>query len=110
MKTINYIKIFKTPFLVFLIMLTSACELEEVAPFLDKTVYENPQTAQASAKGIYAGLTAYDAKERGVFVINGFSGLFVEVVRGFLKFRIYSSSELTFFSKRINASDSPPLK
>ena len=39
MKTINYIKIFKTPFLVFLIMLTSACELEEVAPFLDKTVY-----------------------------------------------------------------------
>ena len=58
-------------------MLTSACELEEVAPFLDKTVYENPQTAQASAKGIYAGLTSYNAKERGIFVINGFSGLFI---------------------------------
>ena len=77
MKTINYMKIFKTPFLVFFIMLISACELEEVAPFLDKTVYENPQTAQASAKGIYAGLTSYNAKERGIFVINGFSGLFI---------------------------------
>ena len=59
-------KIFKIPLLAFLFTIISSCELEEVAPFLDKTVYEDPQTAQASAKGIYAGLTAYNAKERGI--------------------------------------------
>ena len=75
--TLRHMKIFKIPLLAFLFIIISSCELEEVAPFLDKTVYEDPQTAQASAKGIYAGLTAYNAKERGIFVINGFSGLFI---------------------------------
>ena len=80
--TLRYMKIFNIPLLAFLFIIISSCELEEVAPFLDKTVYEDPQTAQASAKGIYAGLTAYNAKERGIFVINGFSGLFITGKQG----------------------------
>ena len=68
-------KNFKIHFFTFLLILLSSCELDEVAPFLDKTVYEDPQTAQASAKGIYAGLTAYDAKERGVFVTVSYTHL-----------------------------------
>ena len=75
--TMKTMKNFKIAFFTFFFIVLSSCELEEVAPFLDKTVYEDPQTAQASAKGIYAGLTAYNAKERGIFVINGFSGLFI---------------------------------
>lgn len=80
--TPNTMKNFKIPFLAILILLSSSCELDEVAPFLDKTVYDDPETAKASAKGIYAGLTAYNAKERGVYVINGFSGLFITGKQG----------------------------
>ena len=80
--TLQTMKNLKIPFLAFLLIFSSSCELEEVAPFLDKTVYEDPQTAEASAKGIYAGLTAYNAKERGIFVINGFSGLFITGKQG----------------------------
>ena len=80
--TPNTMKNFKIPFLAILILLSSSCELDEVAPFLDRTVYDDPETAKASAKGIYAGLTAYNAKERGVYVINGFSGLFITGKQG----------------------------
>ena len=60
----------------------SSCELDEVAPFLDKSIYNDIETAKAATKGIYAGLTSYNAKERGIYVINGFSGLFTSGKNG----------------------------
>ena len=74
--TVRIMKIFRLVLLSLSLILASSCELEEVAPFLDKTIYNDIETAKAAAKGIYAGLTIYNAKERGIYVINGFSGLF----------------------------------
>jgi len=34
--TLRYMKIFKIPLLAFLFIIISSCELEEVAPFLDR--------------------------------------------------------------------------
>ena len=95
--TLKTMKNFKIAFFTFLFIVLSSCELEEVAPFLDKTVYEDPQTAQASAKGIYAGLTAYNAKEKGIFVINGFSGLFITGRNGQRISNIHNANLQYFF-------------
>ena len=80
--TVRIMKIFRLVLLSLSLIIASSCELEEVAPFLDKTIYNDIETAKAAAKGIYAGLTSYNAKERGIYVINGFSGLFTSGKNG----------------------------
>ncbi|WP_366182878.1 RagB/SusD family nutrient uptake outer membrane protein [Flavobacterium ovatum] len=57
--------------------LSSSCNLDEDPIFLDKTLYDTPQSASAALNGIYQGLTNYNTLERRIFVVDGFSGLFV---------------------------------
>jgi len=57
--------------------LSSSCNLDEDPIFLDATLYDTPQSANAALDGIYQKLTTYNAQERRLFVINGFSGLFI---------------------------------
>ena len=54
-----------------------SCNLEEDPPFLDNTMYENAQSAEAARDGIYAAFTHYNAQEQRMFVENGYSGLMV---------------------------------
>ena len=58
-------------------LLLVSCNLEEDPPFLDSTMYENPQSAEAARDGIYAALAHYQAQEQRMFVENAFSGLMV---------------------------------
>ena len=58
-------------------ILLFSCKLEEDPPFLDSTLYNNAQSAEAARDGIYAALTHYNAQEQRMFVENGFSGLMV---------------------------------
>ncbi|MEM7367415.1 MAG: RagB/SusD family nutrient uptake outer membrane protein [Bacteroidota bacterium] len=60
-----------------ILMVLTACNLDENPPFLDDSVYDSPQSARATLDGIYESLTTYNAQERRLFVVNGFSGLFV---------------------------------
>ena len=53
-----------------------SCDLNEDPPFLDNTLYSDPQSAEAARDGIYAGFTHYNAMEQRMFVENGYSGLF----------------------------------
>jgi hypothetical protein len=54
-----------------------SCNLDEDPPFLDNSLYNNPQSSEAARDGIYAALTHYNAQEQRMFVENGYSGLFV---------------------------------
>ena len=54
-----------------------SCNLDEDPPFLDKTMYDDPQSAEAARDGIYAAFTHYNAQEQRMFVENGYSGLMV---------------------------------
>ena len=54
----------------------SSCDLEENPPFLDESVYSDPEIVVSALDGIYAALTTYNAQERRLFVINGYSGFF----------------------------------
>ena len=58
-------------------LLLVSCNLEEDPPFLDVSLYNKPQEAEAARDGIYAALTHYNAQEQRMFVENGFSGLMV---------------------------------
>ena len=58
-------------------ILLVSCNLDEDPPFLDSTLYNNAQSAEAARDGIYAALTHYNAQEQRMFVENGFSGLMV---------------------------------
>ena len=57
--------------------LSSSCNLDEDPIFLDSTMYDTPQSANAALDGIYQKLTTYDSMERRYWVNNGFSGLFI---------------------------------
>ena len=70
-------KNYKLIFLLSLGLFLHACTLDEDPPFLDDSIYSSPQSAAAALDGIYESLTTYNAQERRLFVINGFSGLFV---------------------------------
>ena len=63
----------------FLILFIVSCEvdLDETPPFLDDTMYSDPQSAQGARDGLYQALTTYDSQERRIFVVNGHSGLLV---------------------------------
>ena len=54
----------------------SSCDLEENPPFLDESVYTDPDIVISALDGIYAALTTYNAQERRIFVLNGYSGFF----------------------------------
>ncbi len=54
----------------------SSCDLDEDPPFLDTSVYSDPEIVVSTLDGIYAALTTYNAQERRLFVINGYSGFF----------------------------------
>ena len=58
-------------------LLLVSCNLEEDPPFLDVSLYNKSQEAEAARDGIYAALTHYNAQEQRLFVENGFSGLMV---------------------------------
>jgi hypothetical protein len=53
-----------------------SCDLDENPIFLNVSMYENPESASAAIDGIYQSLTTYNAQERRLFVLNGFSGFF----------------------------------
>ena len=53
-----------------------SCDLDEYPPFMDSTLYSDPQSAEAARDGIYAASTHYNAMEQRMFVENGYSGLF----------------------------------
>ena len=60
----------------FAIAIFSSCDLDEDPPFLDDSVYSDPKIVVSTLDGIYAALTTYNAQERRLFVINGYSGFF----------------------------------
>jgi hypothetical protein len=62
--------------LLFTLAIFSSCDLEENPPFLDESVYTDPEIVVSALDGIYAALTTYNAQERRLFVINGYSGFF----------------------------------
>ena len=61
---------------VSIITLFISCDLDEYPPFMDNTLYSDPQSAEAARDGIYAAFTHYNAMEQRMFVENGYSGLF----------------------------------
>ena len=61
---------------VFALAIFSSCDLDEDPPFLDESVYSDPEVVVSTLDGIYAALTTYNAQERRLFVINGYSGFF----------------------------------
>ena len=62
--------------ILFVCTVFSSCDLDEDPPILDDGVYDDPRAVISALDGIYAALTTYNAQERRLFVINGFSGLF----------------------------------
>lgn len=70
-------KIWNIYILIILGISINSCDLTENPPFLDNTVYDNPQSARAALDGFYQSLTTYGAQEQRLFALNGFSGLFV---------------------------------
>ena len=60
----------------FAFAIFSSCDLDEDPPFLDDSVYSDPEIVVSTLDGIYAALTTYNAQERRLFVINGYSGFF----------------------------------
>ena len=64
--------------LLFTLAIFSSCDLEENPPFLDESVYTDPEVVVSALDGIYAALTTYNAQERRLFVINGYSGFLTQ--------------------------------
>ena len=58
------------------ILIFSSCDLDEDPPYLDEGAYNNTNSVLGTLDGIYAGLANYDAQERRLYVLNGFSGFF----------------------------------
>ena len=52
-----------------------SCDLDESPPFLDATLYQDVQSAEAARDGIYQGLTGYNTQERRLFIENLYSGI-----------------------------------
>ena len=59
------------------------CDIEEDPIFLDaEATYADLQVARGALDGIYQQLSSYMAMEQRIFVLNGFSGLFVTKKNG----------------------------
>ena len=67
----KYIKLLLILPLVFFV----SCDLDESPPFLDATLYQDVQSAEAARDGIYQSLTTYNTQERRLFITNLYSGL-----------------------------------
>ena len=67
----KYIKLLLILPLVFFV----SCDLDESPPFLDATLYQDVQSAEAARDGIYQALTSYDTQERRLFIENLYSGI-----------------------------------
>ena len=67
----KYIKLLLILQLVFFV----SCDLDESPPFLDATLYQDVQSAEAARDGIYQGLTGYNTQERRLFIENLYSGI-----------------------------------
>ena len=70
-------KNFKIILLSIIGLFVTSCDLDEDPIFLDSNaVYSDISVAKGALDGIYQALTSYNAQERSIFAINGFSGLF----------------------------------
>ena len=70
-------KNFKIILLSIIGLFVTSCDLDEDPIFLDSNaVYSDISVAKGALDGIYQALTSYNAQERRIFAINGFSGLF----------------------------------
>ena len=70
-------KNFKIILLSIIGLFITSCDLDEDPIFLDSNaVYSDINVAKGALDGIYQALTSYNAQERRIFAINGFSGLF----------------------------------
>ena len=67
----KYIKLFLILPLIFFV----SCDLDESPPFLDATLYQDVQSAEAARDGIYQALTGYNTQERRLFIENLYSGI-----------------------------------
>ena len=74
LKSLNKMKYLKY-LLIIPILFTLSCDLEENPPFLDETLYQDVQSAEAARDGIYQSITGYNTQERRLFLENLFSGL-----------------------------------
>ena len=67
-------KNFKIIFLTIIGLFSMSCDLDEDPIFLDsEAVYTDINVAKGALDGIYQALTSYNAQERRIFAINGFS-------------------------------------
>ena len=70
MKYLKYI-------LIIPILFSISCDLEENPPFLDETLYQDVQSAEAARDGIYQSITDYNTQERRLFIENLYNHLLV---------------------------------
>ena len=78
-------KNFKIILLSIIGLFITSCDLDEDPIFLDSNaVYSDISVAKGALDGIYQALTSYNAQERRIFAINGFSGLFTAGKEGFI--------------------------
>lgn len=84
------------------LVIFSSCDLNEDPPYLDENAYNNTNSVLGTLDGIYAGLANYDAQERRLFVLNGFSGLFNTRRQGA---NINNVNNSNLFSLKPNAND-----
>ena len=68
-------KLFKYLILATTFIILSSCDLEENPPFLDASLYEDPQSALGARDGIYQALTTYNTQERRLYIENLYGGL-----------------------------------
>ena len=66
----------KNILLLFTVVFSVSCDLEENPIILNPTLYDDPQTAKAALDGIYRSLSSNNSQELRYFLINGFSGFF----------------------------------
>ena len=84
------------------ILIFSSCDLDEDPPYLDEGAYNNTNSVLGTLDGIYAGLANYDAQERRLYVLNGFSGFFNSRRQGA---NINNVNNSNLFSLKPNAND-----
>ena len=71
-------KNYKIILLTFIGLTFFNCDLDENPIFLDaEATYSDLEIARGALDGIYQSMSVYGAQEQRIFVVNGFSGLFV---------------------------------
>ena len=93
----KYIKLFLILPLIFFV----SCDLDESPPFLDATLYQDVQSAEAARDGIYQALTGYNTQERRLFIENLYSGIMF-TRKGGARVTSRDMSTLVFIKTRIS--------